>query len=225
MNLLTTGIYTISAAADLVGVSRQKVRGWVTGYPRTKVPPIIENEVGWLNDRVAFSFANLMEIKFIAFFEGAGIRPSHIRSIMGEVRDALDHPHPFATKLVFRTDGHKIVAEIVLKNSGKLIYDLRSKNYEMHTIVMETLMEGVVYDAEGIARAWYPRQSMAPNVIVHPKFAFGQPILRDSQIPTQTIADAVKSEGGVRAVARWYEIPEKQVREAVKFQAALREAA
>jgi hypothetical protein len=68
LNRLSTGIYTVGEAAYLVGASKRKVRGWVEGY--RKEPPIITNEIGWIDDRVAFSFTSLMEMRFIAFFEG-----------------------------------------------------------------------------------------------------------------------------------------------------------
>jgi uncharacterized protein (DUF433 family) len=224
VNLLATGIYSVSEAAHLVGTTKRKVRGWVAGYGRER--PIITNELGWVDDRVAFSFTNLMEMRFIAFFEGAGLKLPDVRAIMNEVRDVMEHPHPFATQQIFRTDGQKIVAEITLKRSRKVIYDLKSKNYEMRTIVLESLKDDVLYDAAGLARAWYPRKQTAPNVILNPRISFGRPALRDSRIPTSTIADAVRAErGDTRAVAKWYEIPESEVKEAVKFETALRQAA
>ncbi len=224
VNLLTTGIYTVSEAAFLVATTKRKVRGWVTGYRREK--PIIVNELGdlgWVDERIAFSFTNLMEMRFIAFFEGAGLRLSDIRAIMNDVREMMEHPHPFATQQIFRTDGQKIVAEITMKRSKKVIYDLKSKNYEMRSVVLESLKDDVLYDAAGMARAWYPRKQTAPNVILNPRIAFGRPSLRDSRIPTSTIADAVRAEGGsTRSVATWYEIPESEVREAVRFETDLR---
>jgi uncharacterized protein (DUF433 family) len=223
VNLLATGIYTVSEAAYLLGTTKRKVRGWVAGYGRER--PVITNELGWVDDRVAFSFTNLMEMRFIAFFEGAGLRLPDIRAIMNDVRDVMEHPHPFATQQIFRTDGEKIVAEITLKRSRKIIYDLKSKNYEMCTVVLDSLKDDVLYDAAGMARAWYPRKQTAPNVILNPRISFGRPTLRHSRVPTSTIADAVRAEAGdTRAVAKWYEIPESEVREAVRFETALRQA-
>lgn len=227
MNLLSTGIFTVPEAATLIGVSERRIRGWVYGYGGTARPPLIHNELeqfGRVNNRIAFGFANLMEMKFIKFFEDVGLKRSYIRSIFDEVRGRLHRPHAFATRDVFRTDGKKIIEDIV-SDAGMLLYDLKSKNYEMRVVIMDTLMEDVVYDAQGIARAWYPRQHIAPNVIIHPSFAFGRPVLTDSGIPTRTIADAVKAQKNRRVVADWYEISEKQVREAVRFEDALRNAA
>ena len=50
---------------------------------------------------------------------------------MTDAREMLSHPHPFATKTVFKTDGRKIVAEIAHRHGLMLVYDLKSKNYEM----------------------------------------------------------------------------------------------
>lgn len=223
-NLLETGIFSVSEAAELVGASERRIRGWVSGYP-DGAKPMIDNDLGWIDGRLAFSFTNLMELRFIAFFATAGVKVQHIRAIMGEVKRSLNHPHPFATNIVFKTDGRKIVAEIGRRNGVKQIFDLKSKNFEMHTIILESLMHDVEYDPMGDAQSWRPRAKIAPNVIIHPKFAFGRPVLRDSGIPTQTLALAVVSEGSAQAVADWYDVPLTRVREAVKFETQLRIAA
>ena len=36
------------------------------------MPPLIENELGWVGNRVAFSFTNLIEMKFVAFLRMPG---------------------------------------------------------------------------------------------------------------------------------------------------------
>jgi uncharacterized protein (DUF433 family) len=166
-----------------------------------------------------------MELRFIALFAAAGVRLNEIRSIMDDARDSLRHPHPFATTTVFKTDGRKIVAEIGRQNGIKNIYDLRSKNYEMHPVVMKSLKNDVVYDPAGEAVSWRPRPRIAPNVIVHPKFSFGQPILKNSYVPTATLAEAVDVEGSAAVVADLFEVPLKHVREAVKFEQDLKLAA
>lgn len=223
-NLIETGIYTVAEAAALVGETQRKVRGWVEGY-EGRDAALIDNELGWLDGRLAFSFTNLMEIRFVAFFVKAGVTLRHIRSIMKDVKRELRHPHPFATQIVFRTDGKKIVAEIGRRNGLKDIYDLKSRNFEMRPIVLMSLRDDVEYDPSGAIRLWRPRPKLAPNVILHPKFSFGQPVLRESRVPTATLKNAVDAEGSIAAAADLYEIPVKQVREAYKFEQQLRLAA
>ena len=161
-----------------------------------------------------------MEVRFIAFFEDAGVKLPHIRAILSEARDLLEHPHPFATRTVFKTDGKKILADIAKKNGIDDLYDLKTRNYTMKDMVFASLKNDVEYDPQGHARLWKPREKF-PHVIVHPKFAFGHPVLRESRTPTRTLRDAVKAEKSAETVAELFEIPVKQVREAVQHDAYL----
>jgi uncharacterized protein (DUF433 family) len=222
-SLLELGIFTIPEVAELVNAPQSSVRIWVEGHTG-KQSAVIDNQLGRVDGKVAVSFTNLMELRFVATFVAAGVGLREIRKIMDEVRETLEHPHPFATRTVFKTDGRKIVAEIA-KNNGISIYDLRTKNFEMLSVVMMSLKDDVAYDPRGDAIYWRPRPKIAPNVIVHPHFSFGKPVLEQSRIPTSTIAQSVKVEGSVPFVADIFEVPEKQVREAVKFERELRRAA
>lgn len=224
LDLLGAGLYTIPETAELVDARQPEVRIWIEGR-RGKQAPIIENQIGRLGNKVAISFTNLMELRFVALFSAAGVRLNEIRAILLEAKDTLNHPHPFATNVVFRTDGRKIVAEIARNNGVKDIYDLKSKNYELRDVVMDSLKEAVVFDPQGEAISWRPRPTIAPNVYIHPSMSFGRPVLMPSRIPTEAIAKAVKAEGSQAIVADLYEIPLARVREAVSFDASLRKAA
>lgn len=223
-DLLEIGIYSIPEAAELVRAPQASVRVWVEGHTG-KQDPVIINQLGRVGEKTAVSFANLMELRFIARFVEAGVNLREIRRIMAEARDTLRHPHPFATGTVFKTDGKKIVAEIARRNGLMLVYDLRSKNYEMPTVVMKSLREDVVFDPQGDAIEWKPRPKIAPNVIVHPRIEFGHPVLKRSNIPTDTVAKAVEVERSAQFVADIFEIPLRHVREAVKFEENLAKAA
>ena len=223
-DLLEAGIYTIPEVAELVNAPQANVRVWVEGHTG-KQDPVIKNQLGRVAGKTAVSFANLLELRFIARFAAAGVGLREIRAIMKDVSEELEHPHPFATKTVFKTDGKKIVAQIARRNGLELIYDYRSHNYEMPSIVMKSFKDDVIFDPEGEAVAWHPRPDIAPNVIVHPKFAFGQPILDRSRIPTAAIAKAVRVEGNARFVADIFDVAERYVKQAVHFEKDLRKAA
>lgn len=222
---MRTGIYSVSEAAELIGVPPQKIRAWVDGWPGTERAPVISNQLGWVDKQLALSFANLMELRFIAFFAGAGVRINEIRRIMDEVRTALHQHHPFATNVVFKTDGRKVVAESARRNGVKDLYDLRSKNFEIGVVIYKSLKDGVIYDPKGDALAWYPRQKVAPNVIIHPSLAFGRPVLKGRGIPTAAIANTARIEGSIEAAAAIFEISNSRAKEAVEFEERLRRAA
>jgi len=224
IRLIDTGIFTIPVAAELLGVSTSMVRVWVDGH-RGKQDPIIENELGRVDGKLAISFKNLMELQFVAFFVRAGIKLPVIRSIMQEAREILNKPHVFATNEVFQTDGKRIVTVIGRKNGINSIYDLKSKNFELTPVVLPSLKRDVIYDPKGNARIWFPRRAGFPNVIVSPIYSFGRPVLRDSKIPTCAVAESFAVEKSMGTVATIFEIPKSRVREAVGFEAAIRAAA
>jgi uncharacterized protein (DUF433 family) len=223
--LMQSGIYSVSEAAALIGASQQKIRAWVSGWPRSGAPALISNDLGWVDDRLAFSFANLMELRFVSVFVHAKVKIHEIRAVMDEVRRDLHRAHPFATNIVFRTDGKKIISETAHRNGVTRLYDLKSRNFEIGGVVYQSLKEDVIYNPKGEAETWFPRRSLAPNVIVHPRLAFGRPVLKDDGIPTEAIADAVKAEGSIDKVAALFEISRRRAQEAVIFENHLKRAA
>lgn len=224
VSLLESGIYSVTDARYLIGLRDMRVRRWIDGDRRTNAGAILQNELGWFGGKLAFSFVNLMEMRFLAFFADAGVNIRSIRIMAEEAKSVLKHPHPFATSTVFKTDGKKIYAETHRQTGDDQLYNLYDRNFELKPIIAQSLKAGVVYDPSGLVRAWYPRKDTAPNVIVQPKHAFGRPVLRDSGIPTKTLADAAEVDS-VATVARWFDVPKNRVEEAIRFEKELKRAA
>lgn len=217
--LIEQGIYTIPEAARLVEAPMAKVRGWIAGY---KAPPILSNEIQVVERRIAMSFTNLMEVRFIHTFSNLGVKVGSIRAMLEEAKQVLKHPHPFATNTVFKTDGKNIFASIAKQTDDKALYDLKRKNWAFHEIIAQSLMKGVEFDPHGDAVAFWPRKHEAPNVVVRPSWSFGKPVLEDVGIPTRTLYEAFQAEDETEeSVARWFQIPRNLVHEAVRFETLL----
>jgi len=167
-----------------------------------------------------------MEIRFLQHFSVLGVKMQAIRVMAQEAQRIIQHPHPFATKTVFTTDGRKIFADIAESTGDKKLYDLKAKNWAFLEIIEQSLNREVIYDPSGDAAAWHPRSDVAPNVIIHPKVAFGQPVLEQERVPTQTLFDAYQVEGEtVRTVSAWFCVSPERVTEAVRFETDLAMAA
>lgn len=221
-DLLESGIYSLSDAARLLGVPIHRVRAWVNG--RGAQAPLIQNQLGRAGHTYLISFTNLMELRFVAKFIGAGVSVRAIREIMGEVQRELERPHPLATNTIFTTDGKSVFARILRKGGREDVVDLKFKQYEMLEVIADSLKDDVIFDAAGDVTAWFPRKDSAPNIVIHPRFSFGRPILMQSHIPTEAIEASVKVEG-LDGTADLFEVPVDQVREAIEFQNELRRAA
>lgn len=218
VDLTTSGIYTIAEAARLTNTSYQRIRGWVFGY-RSDSQPILRNEIEDLNRSKALSFATLMEARFIAAFAERGIHVRTLRAIAEEARRMIEHPHPFTT-LKFRTDGRKIFAEVEEKTGDPRLYDLRKRNWAMYSVMEQFLIEGVEYEAN-VARRWRP----AKNVMLDPVVSFGHPVLERYGVRTSTLYDAWCVERSFESVAHWFDVPLELVRNAVRFETRLENAA
>jgi uncharacterized protein (DUF433 family)/DNA-binding transcriptional MerR regulator len=227
VHYLDSGIYTVTDASRLLGISASKVRGWVAGHPGSEAGPIIPTEYDKLGRRIALSFKNLIEALFVKNFADHGISIQSIRVMAEEAKRILNTAHPFATEIMFKTDKKRIFAQIFNDSIKEVqLYDLKKRNWTIESIMRDFLTDAVVYGPEGYAHLWYPRKEQAPHVVVTPTHAFGQPILKDSGVPTETLLDALDAEDGdyIR-VAKWYQVSPEDVLEARKFEHLLDRAA
>lgn len=168
------------------------------------------------------SFKNLIEALFIKCFADEGFSIQAIRTMAEEARKFFDDPHPFARDILFKTDGQQIFAEFLNRVTKKTeLYNLKRRNWALNEIMQQFLKEPPQYHVNGYARIWYPRQQIAPHVLLNPAYAFGQPVMDESGIPTRTLFDALRAENGdYKTIARWYEVTEDEVREAERFEKA-----
>lgn len=221
--LLSAGIFTIPMAARLLDMPQQNLRGWVRGYSGTACDPLIPSEFKAISNRIALSFVNLIEARFIAAFASQGVSVRAIRYMVNEAKRVLSHPHPFATEMIFRTDGRTIFMQAADATGDQALYDLRGRNFAIADVLKQEFKKSVIYGGSGIAEAWYPRKEVAPDVLVNPKVCFGQPAMADSGIPTEAIFDAfIAEERNYSGVARWFDIHVDRVKEAVDFELALK---
>src|SRR5882757_7359919 len=111
-SLIGRGIYTIPEASRLTRVSTGRVRRWVKGYSfraldslRTS-PPIL---IGLppLDGMMALEFLDLIEIRFVDAFLGAGVSWKALRLAHLKGKKMFGTEHPFSTRK-FSTDGRSI---------------------------------------------------------------------------------------------------------------------
>lgn len=221
-SLLSTGIYSIPQAARLINVHPARLRVWACGHANAKSAPLIRTQLPRVNHSIALSFVNLIEVRFIAVFAEHGVHVRSIRCMAEEAEAFLSTPHPFATDNIFRTDGRKIFIEAARRSGDPRLYDLKGRNWAMHKILKDALLEGVEFSA-GMAEAWFPRYRTTPKVRVSPKVSFGSPALVDTGVPTEALYDAWIAEGeDFASVARWFDVPVQHVKQAVTFERDLK---
>lgn len=230
-SLLGVGVYTVPEAARLTGVSTPRIRRWLTGYTfasrvaQRSSSPVWERQIVSSGGELVLSFRDLLEVRFVDAFRRHGVSWKVIRLAAERAAGVIEDSHPFSTRR-FKTDGRSIFAEIVQKTGEESLLDLAKSQYELKTIVEPFLFEGLEFaEISGAPVRWWPL-GLDRRVVIDPERSFGQPIVTPESVPTSILAKAVKAEeGSIDAVARWYLVHPKSVRDAVEFENRLTAAA
>ena len=119
MSFFETGVYTIPEAARLIGVPNRKLRGWVAGYPKTRGSPVVPSEIRSVGNKLAMSFINLIEARFVKIFSAQGVNLNSLRVMADEAKRMLNHPRPFATDIIFKTDSQTVFIEVAERTGDK----------------------------------------------------------------------------------------------------------
>lgn len=230
-SLLGVGVYTVPEAARLTGVSAPRIRRWLTGYtftsraaPRSSAP-VWQRQIVSSSGELILSFRDLLEVRFVDAFRRHGVSWKVIRLAAERAAEIIEDSHPFSTKR-FKTDGRSIFADIVQGTGEESLLDLAKSQYEFKTIVEPFLFEGLEFaEISGAPVRWWPL-GLDRRVVIDPERSFGQPIVTPESVPTSILAKAVKAEeGSIDAVARWYMVQPKAVKDAVEFENRLATAA
>lgn len=218
---LGIGIYSVTDAARLSGVSVQRIRRWLQGYSYRvdecvhKSPPVWKPQLPIVDGKQAVSFLDLVEIRFVDSFRKHGVSWKTIRAAARYAFEKLHSNHPFSTRQ-FRTDGRSIFEEAINKTGERQLLDVVKSQLAFRQILSPYLYDGLEFGPSDAVIRWCPVPGL--KVIIDPKRSFGQPVLVGCGIPTITVANAFKAEGSLRRVAHWFDITTREVQDAVRFE-------
>jgi uncharacterized protein (DUF433 family) len=220
--LIGVGLYSVPEARRLTGMPSAAINRWVRGYARRRdgerveYPPLVPPELPVIEDETAISFRDLMELRFINRLRALDISWLEIRHTVETIRELMQTQHPFTTRR-FKTDGKRVYA--VLAKESTL---LRRRQLAFGAVFERSLFAELEYEGETVAR-WRP-ESGGNIVILDPARSFGKPIVDEYDVPTRTLAAAVRAEGSIDRVADWYDVPPHVVRTALAYEQYLQAA-
>lgn len=211
---LGIGIYSVPEAERLTGISGDKIRRWLWGTASGDARPLWDPQHPVLDGSKALGFRDLIEIRFVDAFREAGVSLHQIRGALDSVRRLIETEYPLST-LHFKTDGKKIYADI--EGHNHLLLEIPSQQHVFRfPQILDRLRDGLEY-REGDLVRWRPKNN---RVLLDPRRGFGHPIV-DEGVPTDVLASAYATEGSLAAVAKWYDVDEDSVRDAIEFEAAI----
>lgn len=219
-----TGIYPVRDAAHLTGVSVGRIRRWLRGYhyrSRKRAyasPPVWRGQWPPIDHSLAVGFLDLIEIRFVDAFLKAGVSWSMLRQARERAEEMFKVAHPFCTYR-FVTDGREIFVELHRETHEPTLVEIVKRQAVFAQIVRPFLKELEFAGGSGLVR-WWPLGEQR-FVVLDPTRNFGRPIVAPHGVPTEVLASAAKATGSVAEVARWYEVPEEEIKDAVEFEQRL----
>jgi uncharacterized protein (DUF433 family) len=225
-NLLNTGLYTVPEAARLTRVSVGKIRRWLKGYDFKSGERVRHSDAVWqgelppIENKLALSFRDLLELRFVDAFIRAGVSWRTMRRAHAKAQKALKTTHPFCSNRI-ATDGKNILLRQGEEDSDEALTNLVTNQREFSRIVQGFLKE---LEFSGNDIIWWPL-GKERQIVLDPKRNFGQPTVTRSGVPAATLARSVKANSSQEIVARWYEVHPDEVRDAVEFEESLAKAA
>jgi uncharacterized protein (DUF433 family) len=221
---LLSGFYTLGEAARLLRLPhKRRITAWLHGRTDVKFAPIIDRDYAPVGVAQELSFWDLMEVRFVEHFRRQGLSLQYLRKVSAAARKELGHKHPFAlANYKFQTDRKKIFIQVAEADEDPKTRHVLGDQYEMYDVIETLLGKGVEFDPRThLAEHWKPLLEY-PNVIVHPRFAYGHPVISDRHVATAAIFRMFKAESGNQAkVARAFRISPEEVGEAVEFETKL----
>ncbi|MEO7724769.1 MAG: DUF433 domain-containing protein [Chthoniobacterales bacterium] len=224
--LLNSGLYTVPEAARLTRVSAGKIRRWLKGYDFKSGDRVHHSDAVWqgelepLESKLALSFRDLLELRFVDAFIRAGVSWRTMRRAHAKAQKELKTTHPFCSNRI-ATDGKNILLRQGKDDGDEALVDLVTNQREFRRLVQDFLKE---LQFSGSDIIWWPL-GRKRQIVVDPKRNFGQPTVARSGVPSQILARSVKANRSSDLVAKWYEVQPEEIRDAVEFEESLAKAA
>ena len=219
-------MYPLARAARLVGADLRTVRRWLKGYSWKHGDGRRASDPLWdlqymddedLGQEQVLGFQDLLELRTVARFIDQGVPLQVIRATIDIARETLGD-YPLHSRR-FVTDGKKIFLEAVERaGEDPKLLDLRKRQFAIGEVIRPSLIEGIEYDGHAQALRWYP-VAKRRLIVLDPQVQFGQPIIAEAGVPTDTLSDAYFAEDkDAGRVARLYRVTPQAVQAAVAFE-------
>lgn len=209
---LGTGIYTLPDVAAILGLPQAKVRRWLQEYWHAHFGK---------TDQISFSDGTGRElvtnfytlIEFFTFYQlrAEGVSAQRIVKAHKVLEDVLKTAYPFATSSIL-TDGKGVLF------TGEIGNIIQADETLQITIkeVLAPFCKKIEFDHNALAKSFFPL-GRDHDVLVDPHRQFGQPVVRGTNILTETIFNLHRGGESADFIARIYDLTPRQVQDAITF--------
>ena len=196
------GIYSIYDIAKILGLPYHKVRRVINGFWS-------EYTFGEKGDR-GVNFWTLIEFYTYYKLRELGVKPSIIKKAHLAISKHLGTPYPFARDII-HTDGKGVwysLVEFYINADGTQQINLAP--------FIKPFLGKIEFSNSNLAEKFYPLKG-SKNIVVDPKYQFGQPVINGTRIKAELISDFYKAGESLELISKIYNLKKEQVEDAVNY--------
>jgi len=186
---------------------------WFKRGTRRESSRIFESDYSGSEFEWAISFFDLVDVKIAVELRRKDVSMQKVRKVYEKLAASWDVSHPFCYKRFYAGTGD-VYAEIETADGGKMLIDVLSDQGFDQT-VMKPFLRTLEFNLQtDRAEQW----TIAEGILLDPGIRFGEPLVRDSRIPAEVVANTYYCEGkDERFTASLYGLSVQDVRNAVTF--------
>lgn len=218
----TVPLFTIGEAAHHLGLPRTTLTDWTR---REAGPaPLVHR----IQDRRAprsasLPFVAIIEAHMLRGFRALGLSAQGLRDSVARLRKNLDDEYALATRKV-ATDGVHLLVD--MSQHGQPAEWTRAIDDQIAIReVIEEYLKFVRWDNDPYAMRLRLKTYQGADVIIDPRFAFGQPILERQKVRVEDILDAFWAGEGYVTIANEFRVRADEVEAVVRSATRPRAAA
>lgn len=214
--LLDRRLFSIPQVDRLLGLTGGTARRWIEGYERSgrRYPPVIRPES---IDQPLVTWGEFVEARLVSEYREAGVPVMNLRPAIEKLREDFDTRYPLAHARPFLdVEGRELVMraqtsvglerplQLVVLRNNQLVLTERAKHFA----------DSVEYK-DDVAQRLHPAPDLQ-DVVIDPLRQFGEPVVRS--VPTEIIAEQVRSGDSAEMIMELYELSRKQVDAALRYE-------
>jgi uncharacterized protein (DUF433 family) len=218
---LAAGAYTLPDAARIIEQPVARLRRWVAGVSIEDSPNSRRHPVGEFASRDAgrdkhVDFYTLIELFVVVELRKAGLSMKTLRRNREELIQRFKKPYPFALKGLL-LDGKRLLKEL----GDDALLELGTKGQTAFEKIIAPFCKRIDFDeSTDLASCYYPKGKEVP-IVVSPFHAFGRPVLKGTNIPTETIACLLRGGETPEDIAVEYQLTVEEIICVQKFELGL----
>lgn len=206
-------LFLIDEAAHHLGLPASTLRSWTR---RQAGPaPLVHRLQPETLRSASLPFVGLVEAHMLRGFRELGLSAQGLRVSVTRLRERFKDEYALATRRV-ATDGLDLLADMSESPDDEPLWTKVVDGQATITAVIGRYLKFVIWDKERYPARLRLKTYQGADVIVDPRFAFGQPVLEQQKVRVQDILDAFWAGESYGTVAREFGVKTDEVEAVIR---------